>query len=469
MLFNSVAFLVFAAVCFACWPLFRPRPAARYTFLVVSSAVFYAWWDWRFLFLLLATGLVDYFAALAMARHERGRRTLLWLSLAANLGTLVVFKFGNAAFSLILPIGISFITFQSLTYTLDVYHRKLEPTRDIRHYFAFKTLWPLLLAGPIMRAADLLPQLAASPRPSGEDRWQGLRLIGWGFFQKLVLADGLAPVVNEAFAAREPAASTLYWWLVLAALAMQIYCDFSGYSNIARGLGRWLGYDFVENFRHPYTARSFSDFWQRWHISLSAWIWRYVFSPLSYACLRLVGRLELPTVEQEMRLAYPAAAVSAMALCGLWHGVGWTFLAWGALHGIYLAVEKLTDAPRRLRRVAGGRHLGAVLVLLLVWLGWVFFRATSFTQAGLILKRLFSFTGSFEYSYDLLGGAALLNLGILLLLAGLREVAHYPGPDRLWTATARRLGALEPLGLAVLIAAAVYLRGPSAKFIYFQF
>lgn len=492
MLFNSAVFLVFAGVFFALWPAARRRPVVRYGFLILSSIVFYAWWDWRFLLLIAGTGLVDFFVARAMSGRERGRRALLALSLACNLGSLAVFKYSGFVadaltsatallglqlelrahlpeFVLILPVGISFYTFQALTYTIDVYQRKLEPARNVLQYFAFKSLWPLLLAGPIMRAADLLPQLAAARPATPDDRREGLRLVVYGFFQKLVLADGLAPYVNYAFSARQPAESALYWWLIVAAYAFQIYCDFGGYSNIARGLGKWMGCDFVDNFRHPYGARSLGEFWQRWHVSLSQWIWRYLFTPLTYAFLRRVDRMNLPTVEQEMRVAYPAAALLAMGLCGLWHGAGLTFVAWGLLHGIYLSIERLTNWPKWVKRLPAGPHVATLLVLLQVWVAWVFFRAGSFEQAAAVLRRLFGFAGGLSGPLATMGGVGLLNLSLLLALATGREMWHYFRIDQRRLVPERWQEALEPWALALLVAAAVFLRGPGGRFIYFQF
>lgn len=493
MLFNSAVFLVFAAVFFLVWPLARRRANSRYATLIAAAGVFYGWWDWRFLALLFVPGILDFYLVGAMARAQgRPRRTLLAASLAMNLGSLAIFKYTGWFLDLatgvlaaagvtadlrhavppaffLLPIGVSFYTFQALTYTIDVYQERLQPTTNLFHYLAFKSLFPLLLAGPIMRADQMLPQLATARPITADDRWEGCKLIVFGFFQKLVIADGLSPYVNEAFATKIPPDSSVYWWIIVVAYAIQIYCDFGGYSSIACGLGRWMGYDFTLNFRHPYLATSLGDFWTRWHVSLSSWIWRYLFTPLTYRALRVVARLNLPTVEQEMRLAYPAAAVTAMFLCGLWHGAGLTFVVWGVLHGILLAVERLTNLPRRLRRLPRGRNLAVALTALQVCLAWVFFRAADLGQATGILGRLFKFTFGRVALHEALGGFALLNIAILLSIACGREAWHaaavgarLPGSPSLW----RRV---EVVAVALLIPLAIYLRGPGSRFIYFQF
>lgn len=494
MLFNSAVFMLFATVFFSLWPAARRRSNVRYTYLIGAAALFYGWWDWRFLFLLFVPGVADFVIVRAMATAgPRSRDALFATSLTLNLGSLAIFKYTDwfvelltgalaavgvatsireavpSAFFL-LPIGVSFYTFQALTYTIDVHNGRIKPTPNLLHYLAFKSFFPLLLAGPIMRADQLLPQLATSREPTADDRWEGLKLIVFGFFQKLVIADGLAPYVNAAFGAAAPPESCLYWWVIVVAYAFQIYCDFCGYSNIACGLGRWIGYDITQNFRHPYLATSLAEFWNRWHISLSGWIWRYVFTPLTYRALRLVDRLGLPTVEQEMRLAYPAAAVIAMLLCGLWHGAGLTFLVWGLLHGVLLSCERLVNLPKRFKRLPRGRYLALTVTWLQVSLTWVFFRAADLDQAGAILRRLFGFSGGIATAIrEDFGGYAALNIAILLGIAVAREVWYHVGiEDRLpLSAVMRRR--CEFMAVVLLIPLSLYLRGPGTQFIYFQF
>ncbi len=270
MLFNSYIFLIFAGVFFAGWQLARHHARLRCAYLTLASFVFYGWWDWRFLFLIVASGLVDFFAGLALERFPRRKVALLVVSVVGNLAVLATFKYSGfitqnvdallaslgcdwritphlPEFVLLLPIGISFYTFQSMSYTIDVFRGRLTPTRDPVHFLAYLSLFPQLVAGPIVRAADLLPQLKAAPQPTPAMQWSGLKLIVHGYFKKVVIADNLAPAVNEAFAVHGHESSGLYWWLIVTMFAYQIYCDFSGYSDIARGLARWMGYSFQVN------------------------------------------------------------------------------------------------------------------------------------------------------------------------------------------------------------------------------
>ncbi|MFO7655220.1 MAG: MBOAT family O-acyltransferase [Candidatus Krumholzibacteriia bacterium] len=478
MLFNSIVFLLFGALVFALWPLVRRWRNSRFAFLVIASFVFYGWWDWRFLFLIIGSGLLDYASGLGMSRFSRVKRLFLVLSLLGNVGSLMLFKYsgffaanleavlgwiglevelrqGMPPFMLVLPVGISFYTFQSMSYTIDIYRGQLQPTRNVLHFFAYLALFPQLVAGPIIRAADLLPQLLEDRRTTAEDRWEGLRLVVHGFFKKMVVADSLAFYVNGAFGASIPAESSLYWWIIITAFAVQIYCDFSGYSDIARGLARWLGYDFMVNFKHPYVAVSLQDFWRRWHISLSTWFRDYVYIPLG-GSQRGARRAQLNMW-------------GTMLISGLWHGAAWNFVIWGGIHATSTTMERATRWPARVMALPGGRMLANAIVLLQVWISWVFFRATSFEQAVVILGRMFSFEGGIGTLWALLGGINMINLAIFIGGMWLREAYFFWGLHErplLPGGWGRRL---EPVGLALAIAACVYLRGPGGAFIYFQF
>ncbi len=259
MLFNSLIFLIFGTLFFVVWPLARRRANIRWAYLTIASFVFYGWWDWRFLFLILASGLLDFASGLGMQAMPHRRKIFLGLSIFGNIGSLMVFKYSGffaenisallalfgmtvelkshfPSFILILPVGISFYTFQSMSYTIDIYKGQLAPTRNPLHFFAYLSMFPQLVAGPIIRAADLLPQLREVKRVTEEQRWEGMRLILHGFFKKVIIADHLAYYVTEAFSDTVPPEATAFWWLVMTAFAFQIYCDFSGYSDIARGL-----------------------------------------------------------------------------------------------------------------------------------------------------------------------------------------------------------------------------------------
>ena len=484
MLFNSLEFLLFMAVFFAAWPMLRRSRNGRWGYLVVASFFFYGWWDWRFLFLIMFSGFIDYFAALGMARWQRRRKAFLVASIIGNIGSLAAFKYLDFAVhnanwllrlfgisqqvplaGLILPVGISFYTFQSMSYTIDVYRGRLEPTRNVLHFFAYLAMFPQLVAGPIIRAAHLLPQLKEVHRPTPEQRWDGLKLIVCGFFKKVVIADTIAPVVNQAFANSQVTPSCAYWWLVMVMFAYQIYCDSSGYSDIARGLGRWMGYDFPVNFDHPYIAGSIREFWSRWHISLSTWFRDYVYIPLG-GSRRGAGRAHL-------------FMWMTMLLSGLWHGAAWAFLVWAALHALYLSAERLTQWPKRLCRLPLGRHAAVLIVFALTLVAWVFFRVGSLRQlganeqlarAGQILAAMFDF-GNFRFDLvrQLLDSWPLELTGLMILRQlwfhfRLEQRSLLPAP-----AGAKLQRWLGPVVLAAGIAACVYLRGPGSAFIYFQF
>ncbi len=471
MHFNSLAFLAFAAVFFALWPVLRRWRNVRWGYLTVASFLFYGWWDWRFLFVISATGLLNFGAGLGMAAWPRLKRTLLVLSVAGNIGSLAVFKYSGffadtlsailAAFGidvalktglpdllLILPVGISFYTFQAMSYTIDVYRGQLPPTHNVLHFFAYLSMFPQLVAGPIVRARDLLPQLERSRTVTEAEQWEGLQLVVFGFFKKVVIADSLAPRVNGAFEAVILSESTVFWWCIITAFAFQIYCDFSGYTDIARGLAKWMGYDFLDNFNHPYVSTSLREFWTRWHISLSTWFRDYMYFSLGGS---RVGKWR---AQANMWIT--------MLLSGLWHGAQWHFVMWGAVHAFLLNVERLTGWPDRLKRVPGGRALACACVILQVWIAWVFFRAASLSQALHVLKCMFSFSGGWDTG---LGARALPVLALVVL----REAHVYCGLDRRQPLLPSWRRRLDPAFLSLMVVACVYLRGQGSEFIYFAF
>lgn len=464
MTFNSLEFLIFAVIFFAAWPWTRHSELRRWTAITIFSFIFYAYWDFRFLFLLIANGLVDYLVGLAMYRWPRSRTPLLVLSLAANLGTLALFKY-SLFFStninhllgtkipeveFILPIGLSFYTFHSMSYIIDVYRGDVKPARNLLHFYSYLSLFPHLVAGPIIRGADFLPQLEKALPITEQERWAGTKLIAHGFFKKVVIADNMAPIVNLAFSQASPEPSLPYWWLVMTMFSAQIYCDFSGYSDIARGLAKWMGYEFQVNFDHPYTSRSFREFWQRWHISLSTWFRDYVYIPLG-------GARKGPILAQVNMWI-------TMLLSGFWHGASWRFIVWGALHASYLTVERVTGGAKRAENSKLWGALRMPIVFALVTIAWIFFRAHDMPQATRILKTMLNPSHAHWVAP---AGLTRFAVAILLLLV-VRE---------LWV-FGRRLGFLKeiPLGrtveiaiVIVLLTASVFLRGPGSTFIYFQF
>ncbi|CAA6798877.1 MAG: Probable poly(beta-D-mannuronate) O-acetylase (EC [uncultured Aureispira sp.] len=474
MLFNSLVFLVFFVLFFLVWTWAKKEDLRRWVCMLVFSFVFYAWWDWRFLFLILFSGLVDYGAALKMQSQPAQKRFWLIASLLANIGSLAIFKYSKfiaqtidalalefglewelyshlPAFSLIVPVGISFYTFQSMSYTIDVYKGKLRPTQNIAHFFAYLSMFPQLVAGPIIRAKDMLQQLAEDRRVSAVEVWLGLRLMVYGFFQKMVLADNLAPIVNQSFWDNNTQPSCMYWWMVMLAFSFQIYFDFAGYSSIARGLAKLMGYRFKSNFNHPYHAISLRDFWSRWHISLSTWFRDYVYIPLG-------------GTRGAKWKGYRNMWIT-MLISGLWHGPALNFILWGAVHAACLSVERLTKWPTYLHQFRAGRGLAFLLVLVQVVVAWVFFRATSFEQAIRIVGHLFStnLEGTHlivERYFD-----TLVFLGLAISVEGWYYLKR--SHKRLRLATKNIV--YDSFSMALLITACVYFRGPASEFIYFQF
>jgi len=461
------------AVFFSAWPLLRRRNNVRWIYLVGASFVFYGWWDWRFLFLIMGSGFIDFFAGLAMGRFTRHKKLALIFSIVGNVGSLCVFKyldFGIAnlngllsflgysssipAANLILPVGISFYTFQSMSYTIDIYRGQLKPTHNVFHFFAYLALFPQLVAGPIVRARDLLPQLRHARGITEQQRYDSLKLIVAGFFKKVVIADTLAPVVNSAFESSVGQASAAYWWVIMIMFAYQIYCDFSGYSDIARGLGKWMGYEFPVNFDHPYIASSFREFWQRWHISLSTWFRDYVYIPLGGS----------------KKGNYHAHAVMwmTMLISGLWHGAAWHFITWAALHSLFLTLERITGWPEKLSKLPLGKHLTTLTVFLLTVIAWVFFRAENFSQALAVLAAMFDF-GQFNFHLiDKLIDNSAVN--VLLIILARQLFFHFNLNDAAWVnGNYAWRGKVEISVLALLILVCVYMRGTGGAFIYFQF
>ncbi|MBC7465804.1 MAG: MBOAT family protein [Bdellovibrio sp.] len=441
---------------------------SRWVLITVASFFFYGWWSVQFLWLLILTGVFDFSLALLIFKSSsRSRRNfLLAFSLIFNLGVLISFKYSQflmdswasvyasvtntalvsvraPSFLAILPIGISFYTFESLSYVIDVYSKKLEPTKNIFHYFSFLAMFPRLIAGPIERPHNLLPQLAEPIDLKDDMTFEGLRLIVLGFFKKTVIADNLALLVNTAFS-NINAYSGAYWWYVMVCFALQIYCDFSGYTDIARGLAKLMGFNFGLNFKEPYTSTSFREFWTRWHISLSTWFRDYVYFPL--------GGDRKGAVRSHVNLW------TTMIVSGFWHGASWNFGIWGALHAFYMSVERLTHWPKRLEKSIAGRALATFIIFVLTIFAWIFFRAPTFAQAMQVLQKMFSLqNGVNGKHYDFL----------IWITVAMHFVSRYGLPERSRVLLGHPWA--QYIWLALLGLAALALRGPSEQFIYFQF
>ncbi len=462
MLFHTTEFLLFLVAFTLAYALVRERLRWRNLLVVAASHVFYGWWDWRFLGLLLFSSWLDYRAGIGMARarHEAGRRRWLVVSVAGNLGVLCFFKyFGffmesfhallgrlgvsepSWTWNIILPVGISFYTFQTLSYSIDVYRRRIEPTHDWTAFFAYVAFFPQLVAGPIERGSHLLPQFLTTRRIRAEDLEEGAWLVTWGFFKKVVVADQLAPFADLAFGDGPRVAAVVL--LGVLAFAGQIYGDFSGYSDIARGLARWFGFDLMQNFNLPYTAGSVREFWQRWHISLSTWLRDYLYIPM--------GGSRSGEWRTRRNL------MITMVLGGLWHGAAWTFVLWGAWHGIALAVHRAWSSRARLPRWAGW-----ILTMLVVGYGWMLFRAESLADLAALHAALLDWSAPGWIGGFALGVAARWMPLILVQAWQLRKGDLLAPMRAHWAVRAPLMGLF-------LVAIAAYWQQDRTPFIYFQF
>ena len=405
MLFNSLEFFVFLPIVFALyWGIGSKHIKAQNLLIALASYVFYGWWDWRFISLILFSSLVDYSIGRALGKAEKTskRKVLLWISICVNLGFLGFFKYYNFfidslvssftffgselsinTLNIILPVGISFYTFQTLSYTIDVYNKKLEPTNNFVGFMAFVSFFPQLVAGPIERATNLLPQFSVKRNFDYNRAVDGLRQVLWGLFKKVVIADNCAKYANMIFNNHtEYNGSTLL--LGAFFFAFQIYGDFSGYSDIAIGISRLFGFNLKRNFAFPYFSRDIAEFWRRWHISLSTWFRDYLYIPLGGS---------RGGTKMKVRNTFIIFIVS-----GFWHGANWTFIVWGALNAIYFLPLLLANKNRvNTNLVAEGRYLpnlkelGQMAITFFITLiAWVFFRADNVGHAFDYLKGTFN-------------------------------------------------------------------------------
>src|SRR5579862_6237216 len=466
MLFNSYAFLFAFLPCVLVGRWALRTKNQRLLFLTLASWFFYAWWNWKFLPLMLSTTSVDYIAALAIHRTEVARRRNLWLigSLAVNLALLGYFKYAGFFFSsldgigkalgapvdlpslnILLPIGISFYTFNSMSYTIDVWRRKVTPTKHVLEYTTFVALFPHLIAGPIVRFADLQPQLRL-PRPklTSDAAGIGCYFLVCGLVKKLLLADQLSPHVDNLFGHPHQLGFVSAWAAALG-YSLQLYFDFSGYSDMAVGLAWLIGFRFPQNFNSPYKAVNVSDFWRRWHMSLSAWFRDYLFIPLGGSrrgAKRTVANL-----------------VITMFLAGLWHGAAWTFVVWGLVHGAALGIHGVL---KRAGLTPSSTVVNRVLTFLYVISAFVIFRAPNLHVAGTIFARMLGSAGveSFSTLQSLLPGRFVILMLVLLVFV---QVA----PNTWQLKIKPRL--VYGLATGTAFAAAVMSIAVPHPFIYFQF
>ena len=470
MRFNSIEYAAFLPIVFGLYWSLRKSLRWQNVLLLVASYVFYGAWDYRFLSLLILSTVTDYFVGLRLAASEdqRTRRASLGVSLIVNLGILAFFKYfnffidsaqallGDIGFvpnppllEIVLPLGLSFYTFQTMSYTFDIFRGRMKPTHSLLNFAVYVAFFPQLVAGPIERARRFLPQIESPRSVSRGDIRSGLALILLGLFKKVAIADVMAPIVNHVFA-RSSTAGTATLLVGVYAFSLQIYGDFSGYTDIARGSARLFGMDLIENFRQPYLSRNITEFWRTWHISLSNWLRDYLYIPLGG--------------NRNGKLKTYRNIMITMLLGGLWHGAGWTFVVWGGLHGLYLALHRrfrgqATDEPG----IWLLRDLGRTLVTFnLVSFTWIFFRAESLTQAV-------------DYLTGILGrrGEGVLESQIALLLLAYLSIVTI---DLLQRNTGRELFFLSWRPSArgfvyalLVVSLIVFSSGQQTPFIYFQF
>ena len=427
MLFNSIQFLIYLPIVFLIYWALREKLKWQNLFVVIASYIFYGWWDWRFLILIAITTGSSFLSGILLEKAERNRKRQKWISasnIILNLYILGVFKYFNffsenlaalfnqigykldwVTLDIILPVGISFYTFQSISYTIDVYQHKIKATKDGIAFFAFVSFFPQLVAGPIERATNLLPQFLHPRHFDYAQAVDGLRQMLWGFFKKMVVADNCAVIVNSIFNDyQNMGGAELFLGAFL--FSFQIYGDFSGYSDIAIGTARLFGINLMQNFNYPYFATNISDFWRRWHISLTTWFRDYIYIPLGG------NRVGTP------RLIINTLIVFGVS--GIWHGANWTFICWGLYHALLFTPlilfqslkgkKENTECNGTLTSVTRCIQMG--MTFFLVMLGWVLFRAENMVQAGEYLARMFT-----QFQFTMPGHGKRLILLVFLMLA----------------------------------------------------
>ena len=473
MLFNSLTFIVFFLIVLSLHYTIRSWSKQKFV-LLIASYVFYAAWNPPFVVLLWISTLIDWYVARALDAEERlwRRRILLAISLSGNLGLLGFFKYGGfllenfvelmqlagiefqaAAPDIILPVGISFYTFQTLSYTLDVYFRRAKPSKSFLDFALYVTFFPQLVAGPIVRATEFLPQ-CANPKKATRDQFGwGLYFMTLGIFQKVVLADGLLSSSADTVFGADGAVYFFDAWMGVLAFSAQIFCDFAGYSTCAIGVALCLGFVLPDNFRSPYAAIGFSDFWRRWHMTLSTWLRDYLYITL--------GGNRKGNARTGINL------MVTMFLGGLWHGASWTFVAWGMLHGFFLVVEhwlrqafsSATWTAEKWARLGLG-----LLTFILVSLSWVFFRSSDFPSAWSLLASLFGF---YDEGSQLLSTREIIQ--VTLVVVGLLCSHWYLHEKRLEHAMEKFSPSFVVGVWVVMLFGLIIMQGGANAFIYFQF
>jgi len=490
MLFTSVTFTIFLLIIFVFYSfVFNRNHKVQNLFLLLGSYVFYGWWDWRFLFLLFFISVSNYLIALLISGkdHKQSRKLFFITGLIINVGTLFIFKYFNFFYDgfihlisffgfnanlhtlqIILPIGISFYIFLSLSYIIDVYQHKFNAVRNLPDVLLTLSFFPIILAGPIQRPINLLPQIQARRMFDYYQATDGLRQILWGVFMKIVIADRCAVTVNTIFI--NPSlhtGSTLILGIFL--FTVQIYADFAGYSNIAIGLGKLFGFKIMQNFAYPYFARDIREFWKRWNISLTTWFRDYVFLPIAYSVSRNIKTDKIFLIKTEI-VIYAVGLAVTWVLTGLWHGANYTFIIWGALQGLFLLIYHVNTKSRKglLRSLHINNNNGMLILietfatLIVIMFSWIFFRAENLGQAMLYIRGIFSMS---SLTIPVINPLTTLLIVIFFLVEWLGKDQEYPIAS-LWKKW------YKPFRWAMyylIIFTIIYFLEKEQQFIYFQF
>lgn len=472
MLFNSFEFLIFFPIVFILYWLLNENLRKQNILLLTSSYIFYAWWDWRFLSLIIISSFIDFTVGLKIFNTKTGKHRKQWLlvSLFANLGLLSVFKYYNffaESFSdlmnlfgwqpndltlkIILPVGISFYTFQTLSYTIDIYRNQFQPTKDIISFFTFIAFFPQLVAGPIERASNLLPQIEKKRVLRKERFNEGIIQILIGLFRKIVIADTIGSYVDLIYGDVGLYNSTT---IILATFfyAFQIYYDFSGYSDIAIGTAKLLGFRFNQNFNLPYFSKSLTEFWRKWHMSLSYWLRDYLY-------------ISLGGNRKGIKITYRNLMLT-MLLGGLWHGSSWNFIIWGFIHGVVLSIEKFLKSSTKLTISKELSFLGYPFTFSVVLFSWIFFRSQDTSSAVLAIKKIIAF----DFSSPFIGDINVVGNSILVLSIGIIFDLYLFNKKINLEVFGSRFSTLKIASLATVIIVLINLfYSTSNNFIYFQF
>jgi D-alanyl-lipoteichoic acid acyltransferase DltB (MBOAT superfamily) len=481
MLFNSIEFAIFLPIVFVIyWLITKCDVKLQNSFLVLASYFFYGWWDWRFLVLIAFSSLVDYLVGIQLVKYQNRtvRRLFLMISILVNLGFLGFFKYYNffsenfaeaftilgekiepSRLNIILPVGISFYTFQTMSYSIDVYRRKLEPTNDIIAFFAFVSFFPQLVAGPIERATNLLPQFYKQRVFGYENGLKGISQIIWGLFKKVVVADSCACIVNQIFDDYSSlSGSTLLLGVFL--FAFQIYGDFSGYSDIAIGTARLFGFNLKVNFSYPYFSRDIAEFWRKWHISLSSWFRDYLYFPLGGSRGNKLNQI---------RNVFIIFVVS-----GFWHGANWTFLVWGIYNACLFIPLLLFNKNRKHIEPINGNFFPSMSTFLkicttfiLITIGWVFFRSENLDMAFDYISIIFSST---LFSFPYVFGVGLFKAALTIVFIVLMLMVEWIGRTKEIPIYLNHKRRIYQWVLCYLLVIVIFLFGEKQQdFIYFQF